>query len=214
MRTREASRVDNWVVIAALLSVSLLLGIVGVALFLGVLVMMLRRRPAAVAAEETLIKVPPRGPSYDKTSPAIPAHLAKAPPKPVTRVPTPAKPAAKPGLAAPPPPKPLGVNPIPAKPGKPQAPPAFPSFYDDGKKGPLLGLFDEEKKGPGEEAKTELFNRDTAKRYAEMLDDEDDGDHTELFSSYDIDDAVGGGAILDEDSTGAGKVPGRIVAKD
>jgi hypothetical protein len=189
---------ENWVVIAALLAVSLLLAVLGLALFGGVVVLLLRRRSAAApAAEETLIKPPPRMPSQEKTAPSIP---------------TPAKPAAapketKPGLAAPPPPKPLGVNPAPAKAGKPPAPPAFPSFYDDGKKGPLLGFLDDDK--GGDEAKTELFSRDTAKRYAEMLDDEDDGDHTELFSNQDLDLSGGGGAILDEDSTGGGKVPGR-----
>ncbi len=80
-------------------------------------------------------------------------------------------------------------------------------------KGPLLGFFDEEK--PQElEQKTELFSRDMAQRYAAMLDDEEDeGEHTELFSSAQIDAEMA--AALFEDDTGANpKEPGKVVASD
>ena len=168
-----------------------------------------KKKKAKVESEVSTVIREPKGPPV-KESKATPAPLtpasavrgegakAGAGPSPL---------AGPLGFAAPPPPPPFK--------GAAGASGAK-SEGDAGKvKGPLLGFFDEEK--PQEtEQKTELFSRDMAQRYAAMLDDDEDdeGEHTELFSSAQID-AEMAAALFDED-TGAGskEPPGKVVATD
>jgi hypothetical protein len=207
--------------IAAVL-VAVLLAVAGVAAFLFVAmgVIWFLRRGSAPAPEpkKKKGKVDADASTVIRDPKATPAKESKATPAPLTpasavrgdagKGAAPVSPlAGPPGFLAPPPPPPFkGAG---GSPGK-----GADDKVGDGKaKGPLLGFFDEEKP-QGEEQKTELFSRDMAARYAAMLDDEDDeGEHTELFSAANLD-AEMAAALLDEDPSTAGKLPGKVVASN
>lgn len=217
---------EGWILIAVLLVLSLLLGLAGMALFFAVGAWFLRRRKGAkatIANEPTLIKAPApsaAAAAAKKSAAPVAAAPLAPPPKPMPAPLTPANvvrggtptavgdrrssldatvnlPPPVPGFALPPPPPPFQAGTA-APPPKPQ---------------PLHGFFDDDATpGGGEEAKTELFSRDAAKRYAEMLDDEEDEGHTELFSKESMGDLAAG--FLDDSDPGRNtpKPPGRLVA--
>lgn len=201
-------------VVAAVL-VTLLLVVAGVAAFLFIamgVVWFMRGRSATAEADvepsvkkkkakvesevSTVIREPKATPAPLTPASAVRGEAGKAA-APVSSLAGPA------GFLAPPPPPPFK-----AAGGK-----AGDAGADGKPKGPLLGFFDEERTQEPEQ-KTELFSRDMAQRYAAMLDDEDDeGEHTELFSSAQID-AEMAAALFDEDTGTAQKEPGKVVASN
>lgn len=213
-------------IVATLLVVAVLVGIVGLVLFGVVIVWFLRRRSAPTPTKHdpeasTVIrehKAPPTKETKATPAPLTPASAVRGDAPAGDTASSPLKPPA--GLAAPPPfkappPTPLSTA---AAPPPPSGAKAAAGPADAGKAkqpGPLLGFFDDDKPQEGE-AKTELFSRDMAARYAAMLDDEDDeGEHTELFSAAQLEEEVAS-AMLD-DETGAQKptkLPGKVVAEE
>lgn len=168
-----------------------------------------KKKKAKVESEvSTVIRDPKSSPTKESKATPAPLTPASAVRGGASKGAASASPlAGPPGFLAPPPPPPFKA--AGASGGK-----AGDAAADAGKpKGPLLGFFDEEK--PQEtEQKTELFSRDMAQRYAAMLDDEDDeGEHTELFSSAQID-AEMSAALFDEDTGTNPKAPGKVVASD
>ena len=125
---------------------------------------------------------------------ATPSGQFREPPPPPPFAGTPAK--TLPGNSArgSAPPAPASQKPSPLSPMSPLAAPPKP---------PGKSYFDED----GTDVKTELFSRDAAKRYAAMLDDEDDGEHTELFSSTDLDADLAG--LMEEPSVSSELKPKR-----
>lgn len=210
----------------ALLGLAVAIGVLGLLLLIGVGVWWVRRGRAVPPPPVQKAKKKPQKSLPDTGSAASRAQTVKTPavPQPVQRAATPAPltPAsALRGNGAPPPTPPSPLEPRPLAPptagfSMPPPPPPFGSQGEKAKNpGPLLGFFDDDHK-PGDDAKTELFSRDAAKRYAQMLDDEDDGEHTQLFSSQDIDRETGNAVFDDDLATGnhQKKLPGRVVAED
>lgn len=155
-----------------------------------------KKKKAKVESEvSTVIREPKASPAPLTPASAVRGEAGKAA-APVSSLAGPA------GFLAPPPPPFKGAG------GK-----AGDAGADGKPKVPLLGFFDEERTQDPEQ-KTELFSRDMAQRYAAMLDDEDDeGEHTELFSSAQID-AEMAAALFEEDSGTAQKEPGKVVASN
>lgn len=185
------------VIVVVGLVFALLVGVAGVMLFVVVALWFVRRRGAEPAA-------PPKR----KPDPDAPTMIREVKPKDAQALaPAPASPPAK------------SAEPASAPPAfiSPPPPPPFKAGGAAGGKGagPLLGFFDDDKP-KGEEAKTELFSRDMAARMAAMLDDDEDdeGEHTELFSAADMEAEVA--AMMLEEDTGMLKkgLPGRVVAED
>ena len=172
-----------------------------------------RKKKAKVESEvSTVIRDPKASPlkeSKATPAPLTPASAVRGDAAKGAAAPSPLAGAA--GFLAPPPPPPFkGAGAAAPSGGK-----GADAGADAGKsKVPLLGFFDDDKPQDTEQ-KTELFSRDMAARYAAMLDDDDDeGEHTELFSSAQID-AEMAAALFDEETGGGPKgPPGKIVASD
>jgi hypothetical protein len=194
---------STWIIALVAALLTLTVGVLGVVLAVLAAVLWRRRRRSAVASAVTMPPTAGVGTQRDGAPTLVnarPGSIATAPRH-------------RPAAFTPPPPPPLfqpidGVRtpPLPTK--MPNGPTALAQS----------SFFDEE--GSTDEQKTELFSREAAQRYAQMLDFETDSvERTEVFGSQPEGEI--GQAVLTDDTTGSASVrrpptppPGRIVATD